>query len=339
MIISFISWARYQRRTARIAEQLGATAHFIRCGRGGRPLTAPKRYYQQARKTWAALRQDRPDVILVQNPPLPLVLLADVYCRLRGARYIIDSHTGAFVSSPWRQFLWLHRLLSRRALTTLVHNWAQGDVVKTWGCPWMELIGCPLSLPPPEPVSLEGAFRVLVASSFDADEPVRDVIAAARLTPRVHYYVTGDPSRLDPRVLGDLPPNCHFTGYLSYEDYMRHMQSVDAVMALTTRDGTLLQAAWEGIALGRPLILSDWPVLRSYFYAGTVHTANRAASIAQAVQIAEADLPNLRQGIADLQEELEATWRKQFADLQRQISAAAKSTAADRPWKRAPGTG
>ncbi len=324
---TYISWARYQSRSASLAQQLGASMHFIHHGKGRRPWTAPVRYVVQARRTWEVLQAERPDTVFAQNPPLPLVLLVYLYCRLHGARYVIDSHTGAFLSPPWRQLQWLHRILSRRAVTTLVHNWAQAELVRTWDCSFLELIDCPLALPPGETIPLDGAFHVLAVCSYATDEPIADVIGVARLLPDVDFYLTGDHSRMGRDLAETLPANCHCTGYLPYTDYLRLMRSVDVVMVLTTRDGTLLAGAFEALALRRPLILSDWPVLRSYFDAGAIHAANDPVALADAVRRARLELPALEQGIEALAVRLHDMWQRQFAALLDVLAYAALASA------------
>lgn len=331
MRITFVSWARQQSRSAALAARLGASMHFVHRGRGGNPWSAPRRYIAQARETWAVWRRERPEVIVVQNPPLPLVLLAYAYCRRHGARYVIDSHTGAFLSAPWRQFTWLHRLLARRALISLVHNWAQGELIGAWTCPAMVLINSPLMLSAGEAAALDGAFRVFVVCSYAQDEPIEAIVEAARALPEVRFYLSGDSSRMAPRLRAALPANCRCTGYVPYDEYLSLARAADVVMALTTRDGTLLEGAFEAVALRRPLILSDWPVLRHYFDAGVVHAANTAADLAAAVCRARDELPSLQRGIEDLAERLDARWQEQFAVLQDVLAGeAAASTVAAR---------
>ena len=106
---TFIAWAPYHRRSELLAQYFNASMHFVFSGQSGRLLKPPVKYLAQALKatvryprlawqTWRVLRDERPDVIFVQNPPIFCVLLAYFYSRRYGARFIIDSHTGAFLS-------------------------------------------------------------------------------------------------------------------------------------------------------------------------------------------------------------------------------------------------
>ena len=73
--ITFIVWARYHRRSELLAQHFGATIHYVYHGQMGQLSQAPGRYLVQAWQTWRILRQERPDVIFVQNPPIFAVLV------------------------------------------------------------------------------------------------------------------------------------------------------------------------------------------------------------------------------------------------------------------------
>jgi hypothetical protein len=83
MKTSFIVWLGYHRRSELLAEHLGASLHFVRWGRSGSVIQAPFRYVVQTWKTWRILRQERPDVVVVQNPPIFCALAVYLYTRWR----------------------------------------------------------------------------------------------------------------------------------------------------------------------------------------------------------------------------------------------------------------
>lgn len=311
-----IVWAPYQRRAAILAEHLGASAEFIYYGQAKKLLRTPVRYAVQALRTWRILRQQHPDVILVENPPIFGVLVVSLYARLYGARYIIDSHTGAFLSPKWRWSVWLHHLLSKGALVTIVHNASQEKIVKEWGCRYLVIGFTPGSYPPGEDFALDGHFNVAVVSSFLEDEPVDLVFEAAALLPEVNFYVTGNYARIAKPLLAKKSQNCYLTGYLPYEQYVGLLRRADAIMALTTSDHTLLMGAFEAVSVGTPLIISNSPVLRDYFPLGAVHVPNSVEGIRAGVCLAQHRQTTLQQEILVLQEHLEAEWVRKFAELQ-----------------------
>ncbi len=315
--IVFIVWARYHRRSDLLAQHLQALIHYVHYGQSGKLLLAPVRYLIQAWQTWRVLRQDRPDVIFVQNPPIFCVLVASLYAHWYGAQYVIDSHTGAFLSSKWRWSVGIHRLLSKGALATIVHNISQEKIVEEWGCRYLVIGFTPGIYPQGEDFALEGQFNVAVVSSFREDEPLDLVFEAAALLPAVRFYVTGDSTRVARHLLSKRPSNCLLTGYLSYDQYIGLLRGVDAIMVLTSGDHTLLMGAFEAVSIGTPLIVSDWPILRDYFPLGTVHVPNTVEDICEGVCLAQRKQATLQQEILVLQKQLETEWVQKLAELQR----------------------
>lgn len=321
MKTTFIAWTTYDRRPELLAQHLGASLHYIAYGQRNRALQAPLRYVVQALQTWHVLREERPDIVFAQNPPIFCPMVAALYARRHGARLVVDSHSGAFIGAKWSWSRPLHRLLSRGAVTTIVQNRDLLPIVGRWGCPISLLGFTPGTYPAGDPPALEGTFNAAVVSTFAEDEPLADVIAAAQRLPAVHFYVTGDSRRASPQLLATLPGNCHLTGYIPYERYVGLLRAADVVIDLTTRDHTLLMGAYEAVSLGTPLITSDWPILREYFSQGTIHIPNTVEGICAGLARAREELATLRRGIAALQAELQAEWLQQFAALRRQLEA------------------
>ena len=316
MKVAFVAWMAYHRRSHLLAQHLGATEYFIQYEPRSRVLRLPIKYAVQAWRTWRALCQDQPDVVFVQNPPIFAVVVAFLYARRYDARYVIDSHTGAFLSPKWRWSLGLHRLLSSGALATIVHNASQEQIMKQWGCRYLVIGFTPGSYPPGEPFALGNRFNVAVVSSFLADEPIDLVFEAAALLPEVSFYITGDSRRIAQPLLTRKTDNTLLTGFLPYDRYVGLLRGVDAIMVLTTGNHTLLMGGFEAVSVGTPLIVSDWPVLRDYFSLGTVHVPNTAEGIREGVCLAQREQARLQQEILVLQERLQAEWMQKSSELQ-----------------------
>lgn len=319
---SFIAWVRYDRRPDLLAERFGTKPHYIVVGQQGKLWQAPLRYPIQAWKTWHLLRRERPDVVYVQNPPIFAVLVVYLYARLHGAQYVIDSHTSAFIAPRWRWALGLLRRLARGALTVIVHNKAQADIVKQWGVPYVVIGFLAGDYPPGSHYPLKGVgngnhepFHVAVISTYELDEPLDVVFEAARQMPDVSFYVTGDSRRITPELLALKPDNCHLTGFVPYDQYIGLLRQAGTIIDLTTRNHTLLMGGFEAVSLGTPLITSDWPILRQYFSRGTVHIPNSVEGVCQGVRYAQQHEETLRKEMAALKAALDAEWQVNSAEL------------------------
>ena len=241
--------------------------------------------------------------------------MASFYARCYGVRYVIDSHTGAFLGWKWRWSVGLHRWLSRFASLTIVHNVDQEEVVKGWGCRYCVLGFTPGYYPAGLKYPLDRQYNIAVISTFGKDEPLAEIFDAAKYLNDVCFYFTGNSQRIEQALLSRKPENCRLTGYLSYEQYVGLLRGVNAVMDLTSRDHTLLMGGFEAVSLGKPFITSDWPVLRNYFSMGTVHIPNTVAGVLDGIYRSQCEQQMLQQGILRLREQLQAEWEQKYAAL------------------------
>ena len=85
-------------------------------------------------------------------------------------------------------------------------------------------------------------------------------------------------------ALDNKPDNVVFTGFVSYGDYVSLLRHVDAVIVLTNRDKTMLSGAFEALAVGKPLITSNWNCLMQYYSKGAICIDNSTAQIKEAIQ-------------------------------------------------------
>jgi len=322
MKISFIAWTRFDHRSQLLSKNLGATMHFIFKSKRSNLFLLPWRYFTQSLQMWRTLVGERPDIVFVQNPPIFCVLIAFFYAKLYQARYVVDSHTAAFLSPKWRGTLGLHRILSHQALLTIVHNESQEEIVKKWGCRYYVLDDPLKGYPQGKPFPLTAKFNIIVISTFSEDEPLDVIFEAANLLPDVTFYITGDYKRVRSILSTRIPPNCKLTGFLPYEEYVGLLKGADVIMDLTTRDHTLLCGAFEAVSLGKPLITSDWKILRDHFPSGVVYVPNTAEGIFQGVRRVQEDLLIYQRDISELREHLVREWDRKFVELNRLLTSA-----------------
>lgn len=268
----------------------------------------PMKYPRLAWRTLRLLTGTRPRVIFVQTPPTIAVWLVALYASATGAAFVIDAHSDAFQRARWTRPHWLNRLVARRAVATLVTDPHWAERLRRVGAPAMVIPDIPRQ---PSAASerdpLGPGFHVLVVNTWSGDEPLGNVISAASQLPDATFHVTGrDDERVD--ALGALPANVRFTGFLADADYERLMRSTDAVMCLTTRDHTMQRGACESLSARRPIITSDWGLLRSYFERGTVHVDNSVGGIRDGVRRLMSHYDEYANAVASLQEQRMAEW-------------------------------
>lgn len=295
---TFIAWIGYSRRSELLAERFGASMHHITFGQRKKKWQIPIRYIVQSYRTFMVLLKERSDVVFVQNPPIIIMFPVYLYCMLFRARYVIDSHTGAFTDFPRLQGL--HRWFSNRSLIVIVHNDVQEEIVKAWGSPYVILGFADADYPDGTNYPVNNQFNIAFSCSFADDEPVLEIFEAARLLPEVDIYITGNDKHLSDRLRSEMPANCHLTGFLTFDEYVGLLRKSDAVMSLTTRDGTLLSGGFEAVSLEKPLIVSDWPVLKEYFTDGTVYVDNTAQGIYDGIVFASQNLDSLNEDVKQL---------------------------------------
>lgn len=320
--IVYVAWSPKRGRVLELSDLLGARPFLLYpAWLRGRRLT-PVRYLLSAAWTLVQLGRRRPAVVLVTNPPVLAAACVVLYGRLSGARVLVDSHPGGFGAQGDRLSATLqplHRWAVRHSAATLVTDDHWGGVVRRWGgvplvvheppAPWTEQ-----PAPGASTAGNDGA-RVLFLGTYGRDEPVAELVAAARALPGVSVRVTGDPAAAPAGLLGELPANVQPLGFLDPHDYQREILGADLVVVLTTEPTSVMRAAYEAVYARRPLVVSDWPGLREVF-PSAVYVHNTAAGIADGVRRALDDLPHLR-GQAPAARELQVgRWDRQLAALQ-----------------------
>src|SRR2546426_11475183 len=110
----FITWYPYCRRSDSLGQQLGAPSYLVHYLRFKTPVLAPFKYVLQTLKTAWILLRERPDGVLVANPPVVAPLVIWLGSLLLRYRFIVDSHSGAFQHARWSWSLPLQRFLARQ---------------------------------------------------------------------------------------------------------------------------------------------------------------------------------------------------------------------------------
>jgi glycosyltransferase involved in cell wall biosynthesis len=165
----------------------------------------------------------------------------------------------------------------------------------------------------------EKYFNLVLVNSFSQDEPFHLALEAVANLTDVHLYVTGDTEKLNPAIQKKAPPNVTFTGFLAEEKYLELLRGADAVMVLTVEDFTLQLGGMEAVAVGKPLIVSDFEFLRDYFSKGSVFTPNTAHGIENSIIRLKHNIENLSSEILELRKDHQTNWDRISQNLHEDI--------------------
>lgn len=310
----FLAWSPHSRRSEIFAQELGAELYCVHYLKFQSPLYAPPKYVLQAIRTLQLLFRRRPRVVFVQNPPFVCGLVVAFYCRVVGARFAFDHHSAAF-ARVWNWALPVQKHLARRAVVNIVTNQHWADIVQSWGARAL-IMGDPfVELPAGEPFPVAPGFTIAFVQTFAPDEPLEAVLEAASRLPEVHLYVTGNTRRKPDSFFDNRPANVTFTGFLPDPQYIGLLRTVDAIMVLTTRDHTLQLGGCEAVSVGKPLIVSDWPYLRQFFFKGAVYVSNTPEGIYRGIRQMQQQQCQMQQGVLDLRRENRQEWEARLAQL------------------------
>jgi glycosyltransferase involved in cell wall biosynthesis len=322
----FISWAPFCSRSDSIGTRLGGKSFMVySAGYGSRYLTVPFKYASQTIRTLRILFRERPAVVFVMTPPVFACVPAWIYSKLTGSSFVIDAHTGAFVDPRWTPLLFVHKWFSRSARTTIVTNEYMRDIVQGWSAPATIVRDVPVCFAEPAHAALQGTRNMTLVSTFTRDEPIELFFKAAALLPEINFHVTGNYRRADAATLATKPDNVRLTGFLPDADYVGLLLASDAVMSLTTLDHTMQRGAYEAVYLARPVVTSNFDLLRRHFCKGTVHVDNTVDDIVAGVRRMSSNLARFRVEIEELRRERLEDWKRVESDLRQMISGSACS--------------
>jgi glycosyltransferase involved in cell wall biosynthesis len=315
--ILFVSWAPFCSRSDTIARELGGRSVMIYHGFwGSNYLTVLFKYASQALATLWILVKLRPRIVFVMCPPAAACVPVWLYAKLARGSYVIDAHTATFVDARWQALAFVQRFFCRHAATTLVTNTHWQSLIQSWNARSDIVADVPVAFPPPRSLELGTGPRIAVVCTYTFDEPVAAMFEGARLAPEVAFHFTGNPKRLDPKLLARKPPNVHLMGFLPDDQYVALLKQCTAVMSLTTLDHTMQRGGYEAAYLGRPIVTSNFPLLRAAFPLGALFVDAAPESIAAGVRRMCADSERYGREAEQLSGDKRRHWQTVKAHLQ-----------------------
>lgn len=309
----WITWEKHRRTSELVAALDGVKLFQLE-------LEAPRlfRYPCLLFQTLFTLINERPNLTIVQNPSIVLSFFMVTLGKLLTAHILIDAHNGGLrpFYSKHNWLLPVYRMIQKQADLTIVTNEALSKEVRSNGGRPFVLQDKVPQLEESNHISLKGSHNVVLICTFEKDEPYREVIrAAGMIDSSICIYITGRYEKATNDITDQPPSNVIFTGFLSEQQYVNLLYSCDVIMDLTMLEHCLVCGAYEAVALGKPVVLSNTAALRNYFSLGAVYTENRAEAIAAAIDYALKNKTKLREEIVILRNYLRTEWRQKFGEL------------------------
>jgi glycosyltransferase involved in cell wall biosynthesis len=309
----WVTWEEF-RRNHGISSGLGVLLYTIE---SSKPRLL--RYLQSIAKTLTILYHEKPDVVFAQNPSTVLGLFLVLVKPFFMKKVVLDSHnTGIYLlEQKYRLLNWASAFIQKKADLTIVTNIGLKREIEGNGGRARVLFDRIPRVEKSRPPALRKGWCIAFVCSFARDEPHEAVFECANYLPEgITIYVTGNFSgKVNPATV---PGNVIFTGFLREEDYWGLLQACHLVMDLTTYENCLVCGAYEAIALGKPLILSDTDATKNLFTAGCVYVKPTVESIRDGILKAIAQYEDNLKGIVELRGGLENKWHCAIDALKRE---------------------
>ena len=282
-------------------------------------------------KTIALLLARRPKIVFCQNPSIVLNSLLCVLKFMLHFYLISDRHSNfkPQTKNSWNpKWVIFHALskftIKQSDLMIVTNQFLKNYIIESGGRSEILEDKIP-DLFPSEDIPLSGSVNIVFVSTFSYDEPIEDVIEAARLLPNdYHIHITGNYKKYSnlKHIQERKPNNVNLTGFLSEADYLNLLSSADIIMVITDQEHTLTCGAYEAIALCKPMVLGNTETIKNYFSQGAVYTAITPKDISNSILICANNTAVLKNDVAALSDMLHTNWTQRFVNIQAIIDKA-----------------
>lgn len=280
-----------------------------------------KKYCLGLVKTVLCLLQKRPSIVFCQNPSIILSFFLVVLKYITGFKVIVDAHNAGLLPAEGRSsmLMLISKLIQRQAdLVLVTNNYLKKHVMNSGGKAFVLQDKIPL-IKQRSPIPLAGKINFLFICSYAEDEPYEIVFeAAASLPDDIKIYVTGNfKNKIN---ITNLPKQVHLTGFIPAKEFETMLYSVDGTIDLTKRENCLVCGAYESVAVGKPMILSNTIALKEYFKFGAIYTNHTPEAIHNAILNFISKKETLKKEVQDLKLACQQDWSKRKFKLENHLS-------------------
>ena len=229
------------------------------------------------------LCRERPNIIIIQLPPTPLLYVSMFYSILFNAKLICDCHN-AMIQGSWIHWPFVQNFLTKTIV--VVHNHfifleareklkfdpiVLRDGFENSKFSYSSTVLKKFGLIPGE--------YVILPWNIAKDEPLSETFAAAEQMPEKKFVLTWHRERIPFSLRKIMPSNIVLTGFLEDEEFASVFFHAGAALVLTNREGTQLSGMAEAIAFNVPAVISDLKTTRALYEDAACYVKNTPNSI------------------------------------------------------------
>jgi len=319
----WITWEDH-RRSRELAESFDAEYIFVKS-----PKNRLAKYIYSTVLTLYLIARKSPDNVFCQNPSVMLAYVVVLMKKFFRYKAIVDRHSNFKIdklddgSLKWRIFHYLSNYSLSNADITIVTNGYAKDYISSLArsvailpdrIPKIECKACSEKFE----VDVAKKKKVLFVTTFDDDEPINEMLEAAKSLDSVNVYLTGNYKKKfsESEVIEFKRHDIIFTGFVPNSVYETLLCESDLVVVLTDKDLILNCGAYEALSLNKPLILSNTKTLKSYFGGpGIIYVNNSRLDILGGINEALPSLDVMKSNIVERRKEIDKDWQSKKDDL------------------------
>jgi len=278
-------------------------------------------YFYKSFKTIKVINEQKPDVVVMQNPPTITPLVIVLYSFIRKFKTVIDSHNGAF-EKPWDRIPFYGWIL-KNADIVIVHNehlLSKLLQVKKYKGVNFKILNSRLSdYSHIRKSESDAQPYILVVTTFSGDEPMDILLKGIRLYNEsenkinIKFKITGKYSKR-PYLFEEYKndENIEFLGFIPTETYESLLVNSLGMISLSTRDDVQQFALMEAIGAEVPFISNNNKTNRQLFGDMVILFENEPESIKDSIHKAITKHETYANNVIFLKNSLQTKWLENF---------------------------